>query len=141
MKTVKDNTKSTNDVSRENALIANVGLAMLLSLVIFGTMGPRGPTPILTLGDILSSAAAFLALLGLIGLDVLNYRRADEMQQTLRLKAGAISFAAVIATSFAAEILLNLHVGAPRQYLQIIFIGGVMLWVITPMVLYYHKQK
>lgn len=136
-----DNAKSKNDIYREKALAANVGLVMFLTLVIFGTMGTHPTAHAITIFDVLSAGAAFLAFLGLMALDVMNYRRADEMQQNLRLKAGAISFAAVIATALAAEILINLRVGTPKQYLQIIFIGGVVLWVITPMFLYYSKKK
>jgi hypothetical protein len=124
-----------HDIYHEKVATNNIAIALFLVLVIGGSTASYNPNSTVSLGDVLSSIAGLLALLGLITVDVLNYQKADEFQQVVRLKAAAMGFAAVIAACFASEVLINLNVGSPRQYLQIIFIGGVLLWVIIPIVL------
>jgi len=59
------------------------------------------------------------------------FRRADEYQRKIQLESMAVAFAVVLIALEVASLLDAVGIGQLRQYVQIIFIGGVATWLIV----------
>lgn len=58
-----------------------------------------------------------------------SFRRADEYQRRIQLESMAIAFGAVLVGIHIAGLLDAAGIGNLRQHVQIVFIGGIVLWL------------
>jgi hypothetical protein len=59
---------------------------------------------------------------------VISYRQADELQRLNQLKAASVAFLAMLCGVFAAQMLYAILTINLAIALQVIFIGGIVLW-------------
>jgi len=59
------------------------------------------------------------------------FRRADEYQRKIQLESMAVAFAAVLVGLQVAGLLDAVGIGDLRQQVQIVFIGGVVTWLVV----------
>ncbi len=120
--------RSSSDVARDRAAMHDLwpGILALVvaqgSLLVFDPDGSDALTIIWSLLPLFPAAWLVWAQLRCLG-------RADEYQRTLQLESMAIGFAAVLLLSLTGGLLDAADVGSPSQFLQLTFIGGVLVWV------------
>jgi small neutral amino acid transporter SnatA (MarC family) len=122
-------TESKNELNRRRTTLRDglaVGVILMVALVIGSTpqADPRNPAA----RDIMWAVISFIGVLALLLVSYLGYRRADERQQLVQLKATAITFFAVLLGLFTAEMLYALKQINLNPAIQILFIGSIVLW-------------
>lgn len=124
-----DQRKSASDQTRDRAALRDMILPFILLLLLNGSLiffNPQGePTPL----SVLWAFSPLLPFGWLIWTQVRALRRADEYQRMVQLEAMAIGFATMVFLSMVAGLLEGAGMGDPRQSLQVIYIGGVLIWV------------
>lgn len=85
-----------------------------------GTIGTR---------DIAWATLSALSFVALVWSMFLGYRQADERQRLIQLQATSISFATVMLGIFIAQLLDALGLVGLKPSSQIIFMGGIILWL------------
>jgi hypothetical protein len=123
--------ESKNELNRRRTTLRDglaVGVIMLVALLIGSTpqADPGNPAA----KDILWAGISFIGVLALLIVSYLGYRRADERQQLIQLKATAITFLAVLLGLFTAEMLYALKHINLNPIIQILFIGSIILWTV-----------
>jgi drug/metabolite transporter (DMT)-like permease len=58
------------------------------------------------------------------------FRRADEYQRKIQLESMAVAFGAVMVGLSVVGLLDAIDVGELKAHVQMVFIGGVMLWLV-----------
>lgn len=123
--------ESTNELNRRKTNLRD-GLAVaviLLVALLIGSAPQANPGNPAT-KDILWAAISFVGVLALLLVSYLGYRRADERQQLVQLKAAAITFLAVVLGIFTAEMLYALKHINLNAAIQSLFIGSIVVWVL-----------
>jgi cobalamin synthase len=121
--------ESKNELNRRRTTLRDglaVGVILLVALLIGSTPQANPGNP--AARDILWAAISFIGVLALLVVSYLSYRRADERQQLVQLKATAITFLAVLLGLFTAEMLYALKQINLNPVIQILFIGSIVLW-------------
>lgn len=117
--------------ANRNAIIVAVLFALSLLL---------GSTPIeinaaIGIRDIAWVALSVIAFITLLWSMCVSYRQADERQRLIQLQATSISFATVMLGIFVAQLLDAIAVVTLKPSSQIVFMGGIILWLILLRVL------
>jgi uncharacterized membrane protein len=112
--------------ANHNAIIVFILFAISLLLgatpaSVDGSLGTR---------DIAWVAFSLLAFLTLLYSMYISYRQADERQRLIQLQATSISFATVMLGIFIVQLLDAVHLATLKLSTQIVFMGGIILWLI-----------
>ncbi len=121
--------ESANEIKRRKANLRDgvaVGAILFLALVIGSTPQAEPGNP--TIRDFVWAAISYMGVLALLLVSYLSYRRADERQQLIQLKAAAITFLVVLLGLFTAEMLHALKQINLNPVIQVLFIGSIVLW-------------
>lgn len=123
--------ESTNEIIRRKTDMRDgiaVGVILLLALLIGSApqADPGNPAA----KDIIWAAVSFIGVFALLLVSYLGYRRADERQQLVQLKAAALTFLAILLGLFTAEMLHSLKQINLVPIVQILFIGSIVLCVL-----------
>jgi len=59
-----------------------------------------------------------------------SYRQADERQRLIQLQATSLSFATVMLGIFVAQLLDAVALVGLKLSSQVVFMGGIILWII-----------
>lgn len=121
--------ESTNEIKRRKTNLRDglaVGAILLLALLIGSA--PQGDPSNPAIRDFVWGATSYVGVLALLLVSYLGYRRADERQQLVQLKAAAITFLAIVLGLFTAEMLYALKHINLNAAIQILFIGSIVLW-------------
>jgi hypothetical protein len=125
-------TESINELKRRSA----VGRYVVIAVVVLAAALLLGSSPTtsssdgeLTTHGVVWGIVSFAGVLALFWAMYVGYRRADERQQSIQLKAASLSFVAVLLGLFITEMLqatitINLAVAV-----QILFMGGIIAWM------------
>jgi hypothetical protein len=122
-------------MARDRAALRDGVPAVRALMVLNGSLivlDPHGPV---SAWYLLWSFSPLLPLLWFMWVQLRSLRRADEYQRVIQLRALAIGFAAVIVLSQLAGLLDAARMGDPRQSLQVISIGGPVVWVAALVIL------
>ena len=123
--------ESTNEIKRRKNNLRDglsVGAILFVALLIGSTPQADPGNP--GIRDFVWAAVSCVGVLALLLVSYLGYRRADERQQLVQLKAAAITFLAVVLGIFTAEMLYALKHINLNAVIQILFIGSIVLWVL-----------
>jgi phosphatidylserine synthase len=123
--------ESTNEIKRRKTNLRD-GLAVVAIMLVALLMGaaPQTDPGNPAVRDLVWAALAYVGVLALLSVTYLGYRRADERQQLVQLKAAAITFLAVVLGIFTAEMLYALKHINLNATMQILFIGSIVLWTV-----------
>ena len=105
-------------------------MALLFIALAVGSGSTTSPENEIGARDI---AWASLSLLGFAALLVslyISYRQADDRQQLIQLKATSLSFAVLIFSVVAVQMLHALNLINLDIALQCLVIGGLVLWTV-----------
>lgn len=125
------NQESKNEINRRKSNLRD-GLAVGVILFVALLMGsapeanPGNPTT----RDFAWAAVSFVGICALLLVSYLGYRRADERQRLVQLKASAITFLALLLGLFTVEMLYALKQINLIPIIQILFIGSIVLWIL-----------
>jgi hypothetical protein len=128
--------ESTNEINRRKSSLRDglaVGVILLVALLI-GSVPQADPSSPAA-KDIVWAAISSVGVVALLLVSYLGYRRADELQQLVQLKAAALTFLAILLGLFTAEMLYALKQINVIPVIQILFIGGIVLWVLLQKVI------
>jgi peptidoglycan/LPS O-acetylase OafA/YrhL len=120
--------KSSSDVARNRAAIRDMAAAMVTLIVLNGSLVVLDPHGEVTGWYVAWSLSPVIPFLWLMWAQLKSLRRADEYQRIIQLEAMAIGFGTVLLLSMVAGLLEGARMGDPRQSLQIITIGGFLVW-------------
>ena len=124
-------TESTNEITRRRINLRDgIGVTAILFIALLIGSTPQSTPGDPSTRDIAWAAVSYLGVLALLLASYLSYRRADERQQLVQLKASAIAFTAVILGLFTAEMLYALKEVDLNPVIQTLFIGGIVLWIL-----------
>lgn len=129
-KTIADQ-ESKNEINRRKSNLRDglaVGVILFVALLIGSVpqADPGNPTT----RDFVWAAISLVGIAALLLVSYLGYRRADERQQLVQLKASAITFLAVLLGLFTAEMLYALKHINLVPIIQGLFIGSIVLWIL-----------
>jgi len=131
MNTSTKQPESTNEINRRKSSLRDglaVGAILFIALLIGSAPEANPGAP--SARDLVWAAVSFVGVLGLLLAAYLGYRRADERQRLVQLKAGAITCLAVLLGLFTAEMLYALKQINLIPVIQILFIGSIVLWTL-----------
>lgn len=80
--------------------------------------------------DMAWAVLSFLSFAALLYAMFVSYRQADERQRMVQLQATSISFATVMLGIFVAQLLDAIALVALKPSTQVVFMGGIILWII-----------
>lgn len=131
MNTTIADQESKNEINRRKSNLRDglaVGVILFVALLIGSVpqADPGNPTA----RDLVWATISFVGMSALLLVSYLGYRRADERQQRVQLKATAITFLAVLLGLFTAEILYALKHINLVPIIQGLFIGSIVLWIL-----------
>ena len=123
--------ESKNEINRRKTNLRDglaVGVILLVALLIGSApqADPGNPAA----KDIIWATISFIGVVALLIVSYLGYRRADERQQLVQLKAAAATFLAVLLGIFTTEMLYALKQINLNVAIQILFIGSIVLWML-----------
>lgn len=127
--TSDDRRKSVSDVERDRAAVREIVPAMVMLLVMQGSLIALDPDGRASVGRVIWSMSPIVPALWLVWAQVRILRRSDDYQRVLHLEAMAFGFAVVIAASFGGSLLDAARVGSARQSLQVAFQAGLLAWL------------
>jgi len=125
-------TESTSELKRRNVVgrYTVVAAIILVAALFLGSSPTAGSDDgNLTTRGIVWAAVSLVGVLALFWAMYIGYRRADERQQSMQLKAASLSFVTVLLGLFVTEMLqatITINVTAA---VQILFMGGIVAWV------------
>jgi hypothetical protein len=120
--------KSRSDVAQEQAAVRDVVPAMVVLLMLQGSLILLDPHGEVTVWYLLWSFSPLAPALWLIWAQLRGLGRADEYQRVIQLESMAIGFGSVILLSLIGGLLDAAKLGDPRTSLQVTFTGGVLIW-------------
>ncbi len=133
--------ESANEIKRRKTNLRDgiaVGAILLIALLIGSAPQVDSHNP--SARDIIWALISFVGVLTLLLASYLAYRRADERQQLVQLKAAAITFLAILLGLFTAEMVNALKQINLNPILQILFIGGIVLWTMLQKMIEYRSR-
>jgi hypothetical protein len=128
--------ESTNEINRRKSNLRDglaVGVILLVALLI-GSAPQAVPGNPAT-KDIVWAAVSTIGVIALLLVSYLGYRRADERQQLIQLKASSITFLVMLLGLFATEMLYALKQINVIPVIQILFIGSIVLCILLQKVI------
>jgi fructose-specific phosphotransferase system IIC component len=128
--------ESTNEINRRKSNLRDglaVGVILLVALLI-GSAPQADPGNPAT-KDIVWAAVSTIGVIALLLVSYLGYRRADERQQLIQLKASSITFLVMLLGLFATEMLYALKQINVIPVIQILFIGSIVLCILLQKVI------
>ncbi|MCU1429006.1 MAG: hypothetical protein JWL83_3006 [Actinomycetia bacterium] len=123
--------RSTSDVARDRAAVRDTLPAVVLLFVTQGSLILLNPDGGASAWNLVWSLLPLAPALWLVWAQVKALRRSDEYQHIVQLEAMAIGFGAVVVLALAGGLFDAAGIGQPKQYLQITFIGGIVVWVVA----------
>lgn len=123
--------ESNNEIKRRKTNLRDglaVGAILFLALLIGSAPQASAGNP--ATRDFIWAAISYVGVLALLLVSYLSYRRADERQQLVQLKAAAITFLAVLLGLFTAEMFYALKQVNLNSAIQILFVGSIVIWTI-----------
>ncbi len=121
--------KSTSDAARERAALRDMVPAVVLLIVVQGSLLLLDPDGGASTANVVWSLLPMVPALWLVWAQLRSLRRADELQRIVQLEAMAIGFGATLLLALLGGLLDAAGIGDPRQSLQITFIGGMLAWL------------
>ena len=121
--------KSTSDVARDRAAFRDIIPALVALVIVQGSLVLIDPDQDATGRTLVWSLLPIVPAVSLVWSQLRCLQRADEYQRKMQFEAMSIGFGVVILISMTAGILDGAGIGNPRQFLQITFIGGVLVWI------------
>lgn len=119
-----------SEAKRQRTANRNVIIVVILfgaSLLLGSAPGSAdGSIGVRDIAWVVLSIVSFVTLLWAM---FVSYRQADERQRLIQLQATSISFATVMLGIFAAQLLDALALVSLKISSQIVFMGGVILWL------------
>lgn len=131
MKTHQKESESITEIKRQRNVNRSAGTAMALLLValLAGSGATSSPNQALSVGDIAWGVLSVTAFAILLASLYIAYRQADERQRLIQLKAASVTGVALVFGLVTAQILHALDVVGLHITVQIIVIGGILLWM------------
>lgn len=131
MNTSTKHPESISETSRIKTLSKNVGISMVLLFIalLAGSGATSSPNEALSSGDIAWGVISVIAFASLLWALYTTYRQADERLKIVHLKATSLAFMAVIFCLVSAQILHALDVVYLNLSVQVIVVGGILLWM------------
>jgi len=121
--------KSTSDAARERAALRDMVPAVVLLIVVQGSLLLLDPDGGASTANVVWSLLPMVPALWLVWAQLRSLRRADELQRIVQLEAMSIGFGATLLLALLGGLLDAAGIGDPRQSLQITFIGGMLAWL------------
>ncbi len=121
--------RSSSDVARERAAFRDITPGVIALVVIEGTLIGLDREADPTVWTVVWSLLPLLPVLWLVRAQLRSLQRADELQRVVQLEAMAIGFGATVLLALTGGLLDAADVGNPAQWLQITFIGGILVWI------------
>jgi hypothetical protein len=121
--------KSTSDVARERAALRDMLPAVVLLIVVQGSLLLLDPDGGASAWNVAWSLLPMVPAVWLVWAQLRSLRRADELQRVMQLEAMSIGFGATLLLALLGGLLDAAGIGDPRQSLQITFIGGMLAWL------------
>lgn len=130
MNTPKKQQESTSEIKRQRTSTRNtvIVMALLFVALIGGAGATSSPNENFSTSDIIWGGFSVIAFATLIWSLYISYKQADERQQLIQLKATSMAFLAVIFGVVTAQILHALDIVSLDISIQIIVVGGIVLW-------------
>jgi small neutral amino acid transporter SnatA (MarC family) len=130
MNTSKKQLESISEIKRQRTAARNTVIVMALLFVALVSGGGATSTPneSLSTGDLIWGGFSVIAFASLIWSLYIAYKQADERKQLIQLKANSLAFVVVIFSIMTAQILHALDIVSLNISIQIIVIGGILLW-------------
>lgn len=122
--------RSTSDHQRDRATLREATPAVLALVAVQASLLAGDPDG----SSAASTAWSLLPLVPfawLVWIQVRSLRRADERQRGLQLSALAVGFGATMVLALAGGLLDGADLGSPAQSLQLTFIGGMAVWLVS----------
>lgn len=119
---------STSDIARRRAAVRDTLPALVLLIFTQASLVGFDPDASASTWNLLWSLSPLVPALWLGWAQLRILRRADELERLQQLEAMAIGFGAVMLLLVTGSILDASDLAAPRQWLQLAFIGGVLAW-------------
>lgn len=131
MKTSEKQSESISEMKRQRTASRNAIVVMTLLFValLTGSGATSSPTGELSTGDMVWGGLSIIAFASLLWSLYISYRQADERQRLIQLKATSLTFVAIIFSMVAAQILHALAIVKLDVTIQIVVIGGIVLWM------------
>lgn len=121
--------ESINEIKRRNINLRDgVAVGAILFVALMIGSAPQADPGNPGMRDFAWAGVSYVGILALLLVSYLGYRRADERQQLVQLKAAAVTFCVVLLGLFTAEMLYALKPINLTIVIQILFIGGIVLW-------------
>jgi phosphatidylserine synthase len=133
--------ESTNEIKRRKTNLRDglaVGVILLAALLVGSAPQVDSVGP--SMRDIAWAAISYVGVLALLLVSYLGYRRADERQKHIQLKAAAVTFLVVMLGLFTAEMLYALNGINLNSVIQILFIGSIVLWTMLQKLIEYRSR-
>lgn len=120
-----------SEATRQKTANRNATIVVILfaiSLLLGST--PANPDGAIGTRDIAWVVVSLLSFLALLWAMFTSYRQGDERQRLIQLQATSVSFATVMLGVFVAQLLDAISLVTLKLSSQIVFMGGIILWVI-----------
>ncbi|MEO8863325.1 MAG: hypothetical protein ABI354_03315 [Candidatus Saccharimonadales bacterium] len=123
--------ETTNEINRRRTNLRDgLAVAVLLFIALLIGSAPQTNLGHPSTRDFAWATISYVGVLALLLVSYLGYRRADERQQLVQLKAAAFTFPIVLLGLFTAEMLYSLKQINLNPVVQILFIGSITLWLL-----------
>ena len=122
---------SRSDSARSRAAMRDAIPPVALLLLTQASLIALDPKGGASVGVVLWSLSPIVPALWLAWVQVRILRRADEYERIVQLEALATGFGATILLAMLGGILDAAKIGSSRQSLQLVFIGGVLAWIVA----------
>ncbi len=127
--TTSESRKSLSDVTREHALVRDVGPGLLALLLTQGSLVTVNPGPARDAWHVAWALSPMPAVLWMVWAQWRSLRRADEYQRGVQLAAMAVGFGTTLTAAMFGGLLDAADLGSARQSLQVTVMVGVLAWV------------
>lgn len=131
MNTTTKQQESVSEIKRRRTANRNAAviISVLFVALLTGSGATNAPNGELGVRDIVWGSLSVAAFAGLLWSLYISYRQADERQQIIQLKATSLAFVGIIFGMVTAQILHALAIVSLHTSIQIVIIGGVLLWM------------
>lgn len=121
--------RSTSDVARDRAAVADLLPALVVLLVTQGSLVLLDPDGSGGGWATAWAMSPMVPAIWLVWAQVRALGRADEYQRTLQLEALAVGFGATLLLALIGNLLVGAGVGSAAASLQATFTGGTLAWL------------